>query len=504
MPVWDLVEVAETYGTDRPIAMAAATATVEESDMVEKAPGVLFNRVAREWRCKWSADDDQASLVAAQKVLDKHLAALKSLDGVEVQRVVCGGCKDFKVVTSVPAADFGAWENAAHAPEAEFLAELEAIDGISQVETQTYTFQTLEAAPVPDGPLQEKAPGVMFNRVAREWRCKWSDDKDSASLVEAQQVIDELLPQLRALPGAQVQRVVCGGCKDLKVITSVPAENFAAWQEVRFKPEENFLNEVTSIRGITQVEVQTYTLQSLTGPVPPGSPEMNEKAKGVYFNRVAREWRCKWSPDDDEASLVAAQKLLEKYLPKLEAMEGVQVQRVVCGGCKDFKIMTSVPADAFGGWMDAEFAPEAEFLEELKAIPGISQVETQMFTLQPLDGTPVVESEMKEKAPGVLFNRVAREWRCKWSDDNNDASLVAAQKVLDAYLPALTARTGARVQRVVCGGCKDFKVVTSVPADDFGVWMDEDFSPEDKFLEELKKIEGISQVETQMYTFQTL
>ena len=31
----------------------------------------------------------------------------------------------------------------------------------------------------------------------------------------------------------------------------------------------------------------------------------------------------------------------------------------------------------------------------------LPQVETQMFTLQPLDGTPVVESEMKEKAPGV-------------------------------------------------------------------------------------------------------
>ena len=34
----------------------------------------------------------------------------------------------------------------------------------------------------------------------------------------------------------------------------------------------------------------------------------------------------------------------------------------------------------------------------------------------------------------VLFNRVAREWRCKWSDDNNDASLVAAQKVSSSGL----------------------------------------------------------------------
>lgn len=39
----------------------------------------------------------------------------------------------------VPLDDFGPWEESGHAPEAEFLEKLKAIDGVSQVETQTIT-----------------------------------------------------------------------------------------------------------------------------------------------------------------------------------------------------------------------------------------------------------------------------------------------------------------------------------------------------------------------------
>jgi hypothetical protein len=62
------------------------------------AQGVEFDTIAREWRCKWSADNDKASLVEAQKAIDSILAEVKALDGCKsVQRVVCGGCLDFKV-----------------------------------------------------------------------------------------------------------------------------------------------------------------------------------------------------------------------------------------------------------------------------------------------------------------------------------------------------------------------------------------------------------------------
>ncbi len=58
-------------------------------------PNVSFDTVAREWRCKWDSED---ALSAAQDALMAILDEVKSVKGVKsVQRVVCGGCKDFKV-----------------------------------------------------------------------------------------------------------------------------------------------------------------------------------------------------------------------------------------------------------------------------------------------------------------------------------------------------------------------------------------------------------------------
>jgi len=113
--------------------------------MPEIVPAVKFDNIAREWRCKWSADNDKASLTEAQKALDDVLADVSALEGVSsVQRVVCGGCLDFKVVTKLSAAAFGEWEKAGFAPEAEFLAKLKGIAGISAVETQTYTLEEVK------------------------------------------------------------------------------------------------------------------------------------------------------------------------------------------------------------------------------------------------------------------------------------------------------------------------------------------------------------------------
>jgi hypothetical protein len=44
--------------------------------------------------------------------------------------------------------------------------------------------------------------------------------------------------------------------------------------------------------------------------------------------------------------------------------------------------MTTVPLDDFGPWEEAGFAPEADFLAEIKAIKGVSFVETQTITNQ--------------------------------------------------------------------------------------------------------------------------
>jgi hypothetical protein len=108
---------------------------------------------------------------------------------------------------------------------------------------------------------------------------------------------------------------------------------------------------------------------------------MGTITEGVEFDTIAREWRCKWSADDDKKSLQEAQKLLDTVLEELKAIKGVKdVHRVVCGGCLDFKVVTSLSADTFNDWSSDDFKPEESFLEKLKAIDGITLVETQTYT----------------------------------------------------------------------------------------------------------------------------
>ena len=91
-----------------------------------------------------SPDDDKKSLAEVQAVVDKTLGDLKALDGVKsVQRVVCGGCLDYKLITALDGEKYGDWEAAGHPPEAEFLKAVEAIDGITTVETQTFTIMPM-------------------------------------------------------------------------------------------------------------------------------------------------------------------------------------------------------------------------------------------------------------------------------------------------------------------------------------------------------------------------
>merc|ERR1712194_403349 len=108
-------------------------------------PFVQFDHIAREWRCKFSADSDNESLMKAQARLEEVLADLSSVEGVtSIQRIVCGGCHDFKIVTKLPIKNFEAWEKAGFEPEAAFLTAVRAIKGISAVETQTYTLEEVK------------------------------------------------------------------------------------------------------------------------------------------------------------------------------------------------------------------------------------------------------------------------------------------------------------------------------------------------------------------------
>jgi hypothetical protein len=42
-------------------------------------------------------------------------------------------------MVTVPLDDYGTWEGGGHVPESDFIAKLKAIEGVSQVETQTIT-----------------------------------------------------------------------------------------------------------------------------------------------------------------------------------------------------------------------------------------------------------------------------------------------------------------------------------------------------------------------------
>ena len=112
------------------------------------------------------------------------------------------------------------------------------------------------------------ASGVAFNKVAREWRCKYTPGEsggpgDSASLKACEALLKEFLPKLKALPNAEVTRVVCGQCGDFKVIVNQPADDHGAWSEDEFKPEAEFLAKLGTIDGCTRVEAQEFTMEML-------------------------------------------------------------------------------------------------------------------------------------------------------------------------------------------------------------------------------------------------
>jgi hypothetical protein len=108
--------------------------------------------------------------------------------------------------------------------------------------------------------------------------------------------------------------------------------------------------------------------------------------EGVEFDTVAREWRCKWSTDDEKKSLANLQKVLNESEDELKTIDGLKsVQRIVCGGCLDFKVVVTLEGEKFGDWEESGFPPEESFLDKIQKIDGVSVVETQTYTLMPVD-----------------------------------------------------------------------------------------------------------------------
>ena len=72
----------------------------------------------------------------------------------------------------------------------------------------------------------------------------------------------------------------------------------------------------------------------------------------------------------------------------------------------------------------------------------------------------------------MSFNRVCREIRCKYTGDKGTSeSLEAIAGVVDELLPEIKkASKDIKVNRLVCGACLDFKLMMTVPLEDFGPW----------------------------------
>ena len=86
-------------------------------------------------------------------------------------------------------------------------------------------------------------------------------------------------------------------------------------------------------------------------------------ASAVSFEHVSREWRCKYSMDAEggpagSASLKACEALLQEYLHKLKALPAMEVRRVVCGGCGDFKVVLTQPCAEHDAWKASDYTVE--------------------------------------------------------------------------------------------------------------------------------------------------
>lgn len=110
-----------------------------------------------------------------------------------------------------------------------------------------------------------------------------------------------------------------------------------------------FICSVVAIQGFKITPSKTLFFSKLKPSLKLNSIKITDN---VEFDTIAREWRLKWSSENEKQSLSLVQEKLGSILPTLQKIEGVKnVQRVVCGGCLDFKIITSVSAEKFQEWV---------------------------------------------------------------------------------------------------------------------------------------------------------
>ena len=98
-----------------------------------------------------------------------------------------------------------------------------------------------------------------------------------------------------------------------------------------------FASVATRSAAFAPTTTNTFTRNMSSNAVPLANGAMS-------FDRVCREWRCKYTGDKATSeSLEEISKLVDEYLPQIKAAsKDVTVNRLVCGACLDFKLMTTV------------------------------------------------------------------------------------------------------------------------------------------------------------------
>jgi len=182
--------------------------------------------------------------------------------------------------------------------------------------------------------MPEITNNVKFDNIAREWRCKWAEDAEKASLTAAQELLDDILCDVSSVEGvASVQRVVCGGCHDFKVITKLPAAAFETWEKSGFEPEKTFLEKLGKISGITSIETQTYTLEEV---------KMNNKA--IKKAQEKKEQDVAKEEKQEEAPKLVDPAKKKKAVIKEGGKRGVEIEGAAdMGGLQFFCTSVSEP-----------------------------------------------------------------------------------------------------------------------------------------------------------------
>lgn len=268
--------------------------------MPEITKTVKFENIAREWRCKWSEDADKESLSAAQAALNDVLAELSTMESVtSIQRVVCGGCHDFKVIIKLSAAGFGEWEKTGFAPEAAFLAKIKGIKGITTVETQTYTLEEVKLS-------KKDAKKAMEKKEAEA--AKTEEDK----------------PKAPEDPVKKLKKVIKEGGK-----RGVEIEGAADMGGLQF-----FCTSVDEPEG--DVEMLVKGVEAMNEKSDPAEEERKGGSghigKMVFSAGIEQLAVCAYVPEEKQAEL-SCEEWLETVLKLYPGYKMISKSKSLCTGC---------------------------------------------------------------------------------------------------------------------------------------------------------------------------